>query len=152
MNIPIFFDKNEIEDFEKYLDQNAQTYLTVEVDNTIVGGTGYYINEKDASGRITWIFFDPSYSGKGLGKQSVEHCLKILSKDKRVEKLIVITSQLTYKFFEKFYFNIHRIEKNYWGGGGGGGGGGGLDLYEMEMSNEEKSAADNHNSVPLINL
>ena len=125
-NTPKYFDKNEINDFEKYLEQKAETYLTIEVDNNIVGGTGYYINENDRSGRITWIFFDPSYSGKGLGKQSVEHCLKILSKDKRVEKLIVTTSQLAYKFFEKFDYSINRIEKNYWGKG--------LDLYEMEKS------------------
>ena len=125
-NTPKYFDKNEINDFEKYLEQKAETYLTIEVDNNIVGGTGYYINENDRSGRITWIFFDPSYSGKGLGKQSVEHCLKILSKDKRVEKLIVTTSQLAYKFFEKFDYSINRIEKYYWGKG--------LDLYEMEKS------------------
>lgn len=127
LNTPKYFDKNEINDFEKYLEQKAETYLTIEVENNIVGGTGYYINENDKSGRITWIFFDPSYSGKGLGKQSVELCLKILSKDKRVEKFIVTTSQLAYKFFEKFDYSINRIEKNYWGEG--------LDLYEMEKSN-----------------
>ena len=128
LNTPNYFDKNEIKDFENYLEQKPETYLTIEVDNTIVGGTGYYINEYDKSGRITWIFFDPSYAGKGLGKQSVEHCLKIFHKDKRVEKLIVTTSQLAYKFFEKFDYSINRIEKNYWGEG--------LDLYEMEKSNE----------------
>jgi len=127
-NTPKYFDKNEINDFKEYLEQNAETYLTIEVDNIIVGGTGYYINENDKSGRITWIFFDPSYSGKGLGKQSVEHCLKILSKDKRVEKFIVTTSQLAYKFFGKFDYSINRIEKNYWGEG--------LDLYQMEKSNK----------------
>jgi hypothetical protein len=57
LNIPKYFDKNEIHTFVDYLEQNAETYLTIEVDNTIVGGTGYYINEKDKSGRITWIFF-----------------------------------------------------------------------------------------------
>ena len=128
LNIPKFFDKNEINDFEEYLEQKAETYLTIEVDNNIVGGTGYYINENDKSGRITWIFFDPSYSGQGLGKQSVEYCLKLLSKDKRVEKFIVTTSQLAYKFFEKFGYSINRIEKNYWGES--------LDLYEMEKSNK----------------
>ncbi len=127
LNTPKYFDKNEIRDFEEYLEQKTETYLTIEVDNNIVGGTGYYINENDKSGRITWIFFDPNYSGQGMGKQAVEYCLKILSKDKRVEKFIVTTSQLAYKFFEKFDYSIKRIEKNYWGKG--------LDLYEMEKSN-----------------
>lgn len=128
LNVPKSFDKNEIKDFEEYLEQKAETYLTVEVDNTIVGGTGYYVNEEDKSGRITWIFFDPNYSGQGLGKQSMDYCLSVLSKDKRVEKFIVTTSQLAYKFFEKFGYSNTRIEKNYWGEG--------LDLYEMEKLNK----------------
>lgn len=124
LNTPQYFDKNELHDFEKYLDKYAATYLTIEVDHTIVGGTGYYINENDNSGRITWIFFDPNYSGQGLGRQSVEYCLEVLGKDNRVEKFIVTTSQLAYQFFEKFGYTTMRIEKNYWGEG--------LDLYEME--------------------
>ena len=124
-NIPKYFAEKEINDFENYLELNAVTYLTIEVGNTIVGGTGYYINETDSSGRITWIFFNPSYAGLGLGRKSVEHCLNVLAKDNRVEKLIVRTSQLAYKFFEKFGFRITRFAKDYWGEG--------LDLYEMEM-------------------
>ncbi|MEM5563772.1 MULTISPECIES: GNAT family N-acetyltransferase [Psychroserpens] len=125
LNVPKFFDKNETNDFLEYLEQKPETYLTIEDNNTIVVGTGYYVNEKDKSGRITWIFFDPNYSGQGLGKQSVDYCLNALSKDKRVEKFIVTTSQLAYKFFEKFGYTINRIEEDYWGEG--------LDLYEMEM-------------------
>jgi hypothetical protein len=56
--------------------------------------------------------------------------LKIFSKDKRVEKLIVTTSQHSNKFFEKFGHHIIRIVKDYWGKG--------LDLYEMEQPNEYK--------------
>lgn len=126
LNTPKYFDKSEIHDFQAYLEQKATTYLTIEVGATIVGGTGYYVNEDDNSGRITWIFFDPRYSGQGLGKQSVEYCLNILNKDKSVEKFIVTTSQLAYQFFEKFDYHIVRTEKNYWGEG--------LDLYEMEKS------------------
>uniref|UniRef100_UPI0030D96ECD GNAT family N-acetyltransferase n=1 Tax=Maribacter arcticus TaxID=561365 RepID=UPI0030D96ECD len=125
---PKYFDKSEVDDFEEYLEHNADSYLTIEMNNSIVGGTGYYINENDNSGRITWIFFDPTFSGQGLGKQSVEYCLNLLGKDERVEIFIVTTSQLAYKFFEKFDYRIIRIEKNYWGDG--------LDLYEMEKSKE----------------
>jgi len=128
LNTPKYFDKSEVDDFEEYLEHNADSYLTIEMNNSIVGGTGYYINENDNSGRITWIFFDPNFSGQGLGKQSVEYCLNLLGKDERVEIFIVTNSQLAYKFFEKFDYRIIRIEKNYWGDG--------LDLYEMEKSKE----------------
>jgi ribosomal protein S18 acetylase RimI-like enzyme len=123
-NTPKYFDENEIKEFEAYQTQKAETYLTIEQDHTIVGGTGYYINGDDNSGRITWIFFDPNYAGRGLGKESVEHCLNILGKDKNVKKFIVTTSQFAYKFFEKFGYHNTRIENNYWGKD--------LDLYEME--------------------
>lgn len=53
LNTPKYFDQNEIHDFEAYLGEKSDTYLTIEVDHEIVGGTGYYINEKDKSGRIT---------------------------------------------------------------------------------------------------
>lgn len=124
LNTPKYFHRNELNAFKEYLEKKPGTYLTIEVDSNIVGGTGYYVNENDKSGRITWIFFDPGYAGQGLGKQSVEYCLKLLSKDDRVEKFIVRSSQLAYKFFEKFGYSINRIDKNYWGKG--------LDLYEME--------------------
>ena len=67
-NTPKYFDINEINDFAAYLEQKAETYLTIEVDNTIVGGTGYYINENDKSGRITWIFFDPRKKQKNRNR------------------------------------------------------------------------------------
>ncbi|MDY8136178.1 GNAT family N-acetyltransferase [Aquimarina sp. 2201CG5-10] len=126
LNTPKYFDVKEVHDFITYLDQKKETYLTIEVDNKIVGGTGYYVNKNDNSGRITWIFFDPEYSGKGLGKQSVKRCLELLSEDDRVEKFVVTTSQLVYRFFEKFGFVITKTKKDYWGEG--------LDLYEMEMT------------------
>jgi len=125
LNVPKYFDPKEVKDFEEYLAQKATTYLTIEVDNKIVGGTGYYINESDRSGRITWIFFDPDYTGQGLGRKAAEHCLTLLRKEDNVEKFVVTTSQLAFKFFEKFGYVVKRIEKDYWGEG--------LDLYEMEM-------------------
>jgi len=128
LNTPEYFDKKEVNDFEEYLEQKGESYLIIELDNKIVGGTGYYVNESDRSGRIVWIFFDPNYSGLGLGRQIVEHCLALLSKYDRVDKFVVTTSQLAFRFFQKFGYNVNRIEKNYWGEG--------LDLYEMEMPNK----------------
>lgn len=128
LNTPRFFDPKEVNDFIKYLEKHSDTYLTLEHENQIAGGAGYYVKESDQSGRITWIFFHPAFSGLGLGRQAVEHCLTVLKQSPHVEKFIVTTSQLAYKFFEKFGYQITRIEKDFWGPG--------LDLYEMEMPNE----------------
>ncbi len=125
LNIPKCFDPKEVKDFEEYLEQHSATYLIVEYENKIAGGAGYYVREKDKTGRITWIFFDPDYTGKGLGKNVVEHCLFILKTQVGLEKIVVTTSQLAYTFFEKFGFKLKETEKNYWGPG--------LDLYLMEL-------------------
>lgn len=125
LNTPKYFDKGEVIDFEKYLKQRADTYLVTELNNEIVGGAGYYINNQERSGHITWIFFNPKYSGQGLGREIVAYCLSILENDERVHKFVVTTSQLAYRFFEKFGYSLSRTEKDYWGKG--------LDLYEIEM-------------------
>ncbi|HKO82296.1 MAG TPA: GNAT family N-acetyltransferase [Chitinophagaceae bacterium] len=125
LNTPKYFDPKEVKDFEEYLVQYGDTYLTIEHDNKIVGGAGYYINSKNKSGHITWIFFHPDFAGLGLGKQTVEYCLTIFKSNPAVEKLVVTTSQFAYKFFEKFGYQLIRTEKDYWGQG--------LDLYLMEQ-------------------
>jgi len=131
LNTPKYFDPNEVNDFEAYLEQHNDTYLTIELNDKIVGGTGYYINNTDHSGRITWIFFHPDFAGQGLGKKTVEHCLTILKSNPEVEKLVVTTSQLAYKFFEKFGYVLVQTKKDYWGKG--------LDLYLMEQPNRPPS-------------
>ena len=126
LNTPTYFDPIEVLDFEEYLSQNSASYSTIEYENKIVGGVGWYIKDEDKSGRITWIFFHPDASGKGLGREAVEHCFRILKSNSMIEKLVVTTSQLAYKFFEKFDYELILTKKDHWGPG--------LDLYLMERA------------------
>jgi ribosomal protein S18 acetylase RimI-like enzyme len=123
-NTPKYFDPNEIDDFEAYIDQRASTYLCVEQDGQIIGGAGYYVNNIDLSGRIKWVFFKPEFHKQGLGKLIIEHCIKELESHKLVRNLMLTTSQLAYPFFEKFGFKTTQTKKDYWGPG--------LDFYLME--------------------
>jgi len=127
LNVPRYFALKEVNDFEQYLSQHSETYLTIEHEGKIIGGTGYYVNISDKSGRITWIFFHPDARGSGAGKMAVEYCINILKADQWVNKLVVTTSQLAFKFFEKFGYELVKTEKDY--------GGVGLDLYLMEQPN-----------------
>lgn len=126
LNTPKYFDPKEANDFEEYLDENGKTYLTVEIDNEIIGGVGYQFTNNNSIGRITWIFFHPDKMRSGLGSEAVTHCLNLFRANPSVKKSIVTTSQLAYKFFEKFGYEVNYVEKNYWGEG--------LDLYKMEMN------------------
>lgn len=144
MNTPQYFDPKEVNDFVEYLEHHSHTYLTLEQDNKIVGGTGYYVKNSDKSGRITWIFLNPVYSGLGLGRQAVEYCLMRLRQNPEVEKFVVMTSQLAFRFFEKFGYRVIRTEKDYWGTG--------LDLYEMEMTNDKPDSQGyiSINGIPVL--
>jgi N-acetylglutamate synthase-like GNAT family acetyltransferase len=125
LNVPKYFDAAEVNEFINYLALKSDTYLIIEHENKIVGGVGYEIRESDRSGRINWIFLHPGYSGIGLGIQAVEHCLAILRSDAAVKKLTIRTSQLVSQFFEKFGYQLIKVEKDYWAKG--------LDLYLMEQ-------------------
>jgi ribosomal protein S18 acetylase RimI-like enzyme len=123
LNVPEFFDPAELTHFIEYLRTSAETYLTIESEGRIVGGVGYEIRESDRSGRINWIFIHPDFSNLGFGTKGVNHCLMILRSNHNVEILIVRTSQLAYKFFERLGYKVTKTEKDYWGKG--------LDLYLM---------------------
>lgn len=125
LNVPKNFDPKELDYFIDYFEKNADTYFTLESGNRIIGGVGYEIRESDKSGRINWIFLHPDFVGAGHGKAAAEHCLKILRSDPGAEVLIVRTSQLAYKFFERLGYNLVQTEKDHWGKG--------LDLYLMNM-------------------
>ena len=132
LNTPKYFDPKEVKDLEEYLEQYAETHFVVEHENKIIGGSGYHINEAERSGQIRWIFFHPGFARKGLGKQVAEHCLAILRSDIRVEKLVITTSQMAYRFFGKLGYQLLYIEKDYWGKG--------LDLYMMEQKIERENS------------
>lgn len=126
LNIPAFFDSKELIDFTNYLEQRADTYLTLVIEETVIGGIGNFVNEEDSSGRISWIFIHPHQTGNGYGKQAVDYSLKLLHNNSSIKTLIVETSQHAYKFFESFGYNLVKKEKDYWGEG--------LDLYLMEQA------------------
>ena len=105
LNVPKYFDPKEVHEFAKYLDHHSDTYCTVEYENKIVGGVGYYIKNNDRSGSITWIFFHPEYAGLGLGKLAVEYCLQVLKADQFVEKFVVQLRNLRLDFLRSLATN-----------------------------------------------
>jgi len=114
LNVPKYFDKEELDDFKKYFNsKNLESYFIIESQGKVVGGGGYaYENMKTA--RICWLFIDPNYHGFGFGKKLVNYCIKILKNNRRLNVIEVETSNLTYKFYEKLNFKIEYIKKDYW--------------------------------------
>jgi len=124
LNVPKFFDPTEKVELDDYLEKEANTYRVIEIDNAIVGGFGFIIAKDNSEASVTWIFFDPNQTGKGLGKLAVNYCHDLFLNTYNIQKFTIRTSQLANTFFEKFGYKTVYTEKNYWGEG--------LDLYAME--------------------
>ncbi|WP_282016113.1 GNAT family N-acetyltransferase [Marinifilum flexuosum] len=129
-NIPEYFAPSEELDFKEYLENEIEDYFVYEEDFEIIGagGINYFPDEKIA--RISWDMIDPKHQGKGIGKKLTQHRINHLNDNLNVELIIVRTSQLVCKFYEKMGFELEKIEKDFWAKG--------FDLYQMKMDNNTK--------------
>lgn len=127
-NIPEYFDPSEESYFEKYLDNDVEDYFVYEYNTEIIGagGINYFPEEKLA--RISWDIIDPKSQGKGIGKKLIQYRINRLNANPNVEWIVVRTSQLAYKFYEKMGFKLEKIEKDFWAKN--------FDLYQMQMENK----------------
>jgi len=125
LNIPQYFAETEEADFIEYLDQYLEDYFVVEEAGAIVGagGINYFASEKLA--RISWDVVHPDLQGKGIGTQLTQHRINLLKSNPAIELIVVRTSQVVYRFYEKMGFVLQKTEKDYWAKG--------FDLYEMHM-------------------
>ncbi|WP_323788532.1 GNAT family N-acetyltransferase [Psychroserpens sp.] len=124
-NTPDYFDTSEESDFENYLDNEIEDYFIYEEGTRIKGSGGInYFPEKKLA-RISWDMVDPNLQGKGIGKKLTQHRINLLNKNPNIELIIVRTSQLVYKFYEKMGFKLEKIEKDFWAKD--------YDLYQMQM-------------------
>lgn len=124
-NTPRYFDPEEKNDFLNYLQNEREDYFVVELDDLIVGCGGINYEENKSIGIISWDIIHPDFQGKGIGRELLNYRLELLKTNNTTKKIIVRTSQLTDKFYEKNGFVLTRVIKDYWANG--------FDLYFMEM-------------------
>jgi len=126
LNTPKYFNIDEVEDFKRHIDIHASDYfVVVDESDTVLGGSGYLITEDTRTAHISWIFFNPKIQKKGYGSVAVNHCIDCIKENGSVSQVIVLTSQLAYRFFETFGFTLQATKEDYWGPG--------LDYYKMDM-------------------
>ena len=75
--------------------------------------------------KISWDIIHPDYQGKSLGRKLLMYRIEVLSYS-GIKKIIVRTSQLAYKFYEKQGFTLNEIKRNYWADG--------FDMYSMQYN------------------
>ena len=125
-NTPHYFDSSEEKDFENYLDNEIEDYFVYEINSEIIGagGINYFTEQKLA--RISWDMIAPNSHGNGIGKKLTQYRINHIKEKENIELIVVRTTQLVYKFYEKMGFELEKIEKDFWAKG--------FDLYQMEMN------------------
>ncbi len=124
-NSPKFFAVEEEQDYRNYLENEVEDYFVLINNSEIVGcgGINYFPNQRMA--RISWDMVKASAHGTGIGTKLTEYRINLLEQNSEVEKIVVRTSQLAYKFYEKMGFQLIKVQEDFWANN--------LHLYEMEV-------------------
>lgn len=124
LNTPKYFSYSEEEDLNNYLDNERELYFVLLFDGKVVGCGGINFVDNYTTGKISWDIFHPEYQGKSLGTELLKYRIEKLKSIDSIQKIIVRTSQVSYKFYEKQGFELFEIIKDYWAKG--------FDMYNME--------------------
>ncbi|WP_316842317.1 GNAT family N-acetyltransferase [Pedobacter gandavensis] len=124
LNTPAYFSPTEEADLIDYLDHFADHYYVLEVNGEILGCGGFNLSEDGATGKISWDIFHPDSQGKGLGTALTKFRIQKIKEIEGVKIISVRTSQMAYKFYEKFGLELREVVKDYWEIG--------FDLYRLD--------------------
>lgn len=128
LNTPEFFAVSEEKDLKQYLENEVEDYFVVEENTKIIGAGGINYVPKEKIATISWDIIDPNSQGKGIGRKLTQHRIDQLKGNQKVDSIVVRTSQLTYKFYEKMGFTLEKVEKDFWAKN--------FDLYQMKLKNK----------------
>ncbi len=109
-----------------YLDNETEDYFVVEQDSKIIGCGGINYEPGINAAIISWDIIHPNYQGFGIGEKLLLYRIKEIKNDAIYKKIIVRTSQHTFKFYNKLGFKLLKTTKNYWAKG--------IDLYYMALN------------------
>jgi ribosomal-protein-alanine N-acetyltransferase len=124
LNTPNYFSPHEEKDLVYYLNNEIELYFVIEIDNLIVGCGGINFSTDKTIAKISWDIMHPSFQGKGIGSALLNYRLEKLTTINTTQKIMVRTSQLVYRFYEKLGFTLIKTVDDYWATG--------FHLYEME--------------------
>lgn len=125
LNTPQYFDPTEEAEYVSYLQHELEYYYVFEEEGVVVGCGGINYIEEENLFRISWDMVHPDFQGKGIGRQLLTWRLNEIKKLDLSNKVIVRTSQIVYRYYEKAGFNLAEIKKDYWAPG--------FDLYLMKL-------------------
>ena len=124
-NTPKYIDPSEHSDYKDYLLRNDETYFVLFNDINLVSCGGYGLIKSRTKVVLSWGLVHSQHHNKGYGSELLKYRLNHIKNNYPDIEIHLDTSQKTYKFFEKFGFNVKQISKNGYGKG--------LDRYDMVL-------------------
>lgn len=124
LNTPVYFAPEEEKDFEEYLDHSREYYYVAETAEGLLACGGLNTAAEPSVIRISWDMVHPSAQGSGIGSRLTAFRIQRASEMPGISTLSVRTSQLAYRFYERFGFRLQEVAKDFWAPG--------LDMYRME--------------------
>lgn len=141
-NCPKYFDRSELELFERWLEHQASehpvyqspTYTNSERDayyvieipvSGIIGCGGFYIVKDLPEARLAWGMIHVNFHRQGYGTALYQYRNDIIQREWPRHVLTLGTSQHTYSFYEKMGLTVTAIVKSGYGED--------LDRYDMKQ-------------------
>ena len=84
------------------------------MNNRVVGSGGYGYNNTTKTIDLTWGMIDYNFHNKGFGTSLLNYRLLQISIDFPRTNISLNTTQHTFKFYERFGFQIEKITENYY--------------------------------------
>ncbi|WP_439879792.1 GNAT family N-acetyltransferase [Pontibacter sp. MBLB2868] len=126
LNTPQYFAPEEEQDYLEYLAHHSQHYFVVEDSGQLIGAGGFNLGfDEGKTARISWDIIHPDFQGRGVGKVLTQFRIDEIKKEPAITKIVVRTTQLVHRFYEKNGFVLERTEKDFWAKG--------FDLYQMTL-------------------
>lgn len=129
LNTPKYFSPIEEDGLIDYLTYHSDNYFVAEEDDMIVGSAGFNLSEDGKTGKLSWDIINPNSHRKGIGTALTKYRIQRLKEIESVEIISVRTSQMVYKFYEKFGLELQEIVNDYWAPG--------FDLYRLDKPVDE---------------
>ena len=133
-NIPKYISYNEHLDYENYLYREDKIYFVLLEKSNLIACGGYGVHISGTKIGLSWGMVHNEQHNKGYGSELLKFRLNHIKNNYPDTEIHLDTSQYTYRFFEKFGFNVTQILKNRYADG--------LDRYVMilkwEISTELK--------------
>jgi [ribosomal protein S18]-alanine N-acetyltransferase len=124
LNTPLYFSESEEVDFIRYLSHELEDYYVAIYDDRVVGGGGINYPEEGTTAVISWDLIHPEFQRKSIGSSLLKHRINRIGEIETIKKIVVRTSQFTYKFYQKHGFSLLYVIEDYWDKG--------FDLFYME--------------------